>query len=298
MPNIEVGANFYEILKDTAADLYVKSQKDIPPDVRAALKKAIENETNPNAKQMMQIMQKAVDVSDEKDMLVCQDTGIPVYYVTIGTALNVDGAKIREAITLGVQKATKEHHLRSSVVSPIKRENRQNSTGKNVPVIHWDFNADADYLDILMIPKGSGSEQMTFLKMLVPADGVKGIKKFVLDCAVAAGGNPCPPTIVGVGIGGTAEVCVGLAKKAAYRPVGSRNADPEIAALEDELLNAINSLDSGPQGLGGVTTSFDLHIEDAWTHITQNPVAVTFQCWRGERRRAKLWADGRVEIGY
>ena len=109
-------------------------------------------------------------------MLVCQDTGIPVYYVTIGTALNVDGAKIREAITLGVQKATKEHHLRSSLVSPIKRENRQNSTGKNVPVIHWDFNADADYLDILMIPKGSGSEQMTFLKMLVPADGVKGIK--------------------------------------------------------------------------------------------------------------------------
>lgn len=298
MPNIEVGANFYKVLEETAGDLYVKAQKDIPPDVRAALKKAIEQETNPNAKQMMQIMQKAVDVADEKDMLVCQDTGIPVYYVTIGTALNVDGAKIREAITLGVQQATKENYLRSSVVSPIKRENRQNSTGKNVPVIHWDFNAEADYIDILMIPKGSGSEQMTFLKMLVPAEGVKGIKKFVLDCAVEAGGNPCPPTIIGVGIGGTAEVCVGLAKKAAYRPVGSRNSDPEIAALEEELFKAVNLLDSGPQGLGGITTCFDLHIEDAWTHITQNPVAVTFQCWRGERRRAKLWADGRVEIGY
>ena len=298
MPNIEVGESFYKVLEETAKDLYIKAQKDIPPDVRAALKKAIEQETNSNAKQMMQIMQKAIDVADERDMLVCQDTGIPVYYVTIGTALNVDGAKIREAITTGVRRATKEHPLRSSVCSPIKRENNQDSTGKHVPVIHWDFKADADYLDVLMIPKGSGSEQMTFLKMLVPAEGVKGIKKFVLDCAVEAGGNPCPPTIIGVGIGGTAEVCVGLAKKAAYRPVGSRNPDPEIAALEEELFKAVNSLDSGPQGLGGVTTCFDLHIEDAWTHITQNPVAVTFQCWRGERRRAKLWADGRVEIGY
>ena len=298
MPHIEVGADFYKVLEETAKELYIKSQKDIPPDVRAALKRAIEQETNPTAKQMMQIMQRAVDVADEKDMLVCQDTGIPVYYVTIGTAMNVDGAKIRDAITVGVRRATREHPLRSSVVSPIKRENNQDSTGYRVPVIHWDFEADSDHLDILMIPKGSGSEQMTFLKMLVPADGVNGIKKFVLDCVVQAGANPCPPTIIGVGIGGTAEVCVGLAKKAAYRPVGSRNPDPEIAALEDELLKAVNMLDSGPQGLGGVTTAFDLHVEDAWTHITQNPVAVTMQCWRGERRRAKIWADGRVEIGY
>jgi len=298
VPNIEVGADFYEVLKDTAGELYFRSQVDIPPDVRAALNKAAEVETNPATKSMLQIMQKAVAVGDEKCMLVCQDTGIPIYYVTIGTKLNVDGAKIREAITAGVQKATKENNLRSSVVSPIKRENNQNSTGKGIPVIHWDFKADSDCLDILHIPKGSGSENMSFLKMLIPAEGLKGIKKVVLDCVAEAGGNPCPPTIIGVGIGGNAEVCVGLAKKAAYRPVGSRNADPDIAALEDELLAAVNSLESGPQGLGGVTTAFDLHIEDAWTHITQNPVAVTMQCWRGERRRAMMWADGRVEFGY
>ena len=298
MPHIEVAADFYKILEETARELYIKAQKDIPPDVRAAIKRASETETNPTAKQILQTIQHAIQLADERDMLVCQDTGIPVYYVTIGTALNVDGAKIREAITVGVERATREHPLRSSVVSPIRRENRQTSTGYRVPVIHWDFEADAEYLEVLMIPKGSGSEQMTFLKMLVPADGVKGIKKFVLDCAVQAGANPCPPTIVGVGIGGTAEVCVALAKKAAYRPVGSRNPDPEIAALEDELLQAINSLGSGPQGLGGDTTALDLHIEDAWTHITQNPVAVTFQCWRGERRRAKIYADGRVEVGY
>lgn len=298
MPHIEVGADFYRVVEETAKDLYIKSQKDIPPDVRDALRRAAERETNPMAKQILQTMLRAVQLADERDMLVCQDTGIPVYYATIGTAMNLDGARVRDAITIGVERATREHPLRSSVVSPIKRENRQTSTGYRVPVIHWDFAADVEYLDLLMIPKGSGSEQMTFLKMLVPADGVAGIKKFVLDCVFQAGANPCPPTIVGVGIGGTAEVCVGLAKKAAYRPVGSRNPDPDLAALEEELLAAINKLGMGPQGLGGDTYAFDVHIEDAWTHITQNPVAVTLQCWRGERRRARIYADGRVEIGY
>ncbi len=298
MPEIQVGANFYQVLEETAKDLYIKAQKDIPPDVRNALKAAAGRETNPTAQQVFRTMIRAMELADERDMLVCQDTGIPIYYVTIGGALNVNGAKIRDAITRGTQRATREHPLRSSVVSPIKRENRQSSTGYRIPVIHWDFQDDADYVDILMIPKGSGSEQMTFLKMLVPADGVMGIKKFVIECAMQAGANPCPPTIVGVGIGGNAELCVGLAKKAAYRPIGSRNADPEIAKLEDELLAAINKLGVGPMGLGGDTTSLDLHIEEAWTHITQNPVSVTFQCWRGERRRAKLYADGRVEVGY
>ncbi len=298
MPHIEVQADFYKVVEETAKELYIKAQKDIPPDVREAVKRAAERETSPTAKQMLETMLRAVALGDERDMLVCQDTGIPIYYATLGTALNLDGAKIRDAITTGVERATREHPLRSSVVSPIKRENRQTSTGYRIPVIHWDFQGGANYLDLLMIPKGSGSEQMTFLKMLVPADGVAGIKKFVLECAMQAGANPCPPTIIGVGIGGNSELCVGLAKKAAYRPVGSRNPDPEMAALEEELLAAINQLGLGPQGLGGDSYALDLHIEDAWTHITQNPVSVTFQCWRGERRRAKIYADGRVEVGY
>ncbi len=298
MPHIEVGSDFYQVVEETARDLYIKAQKDIPPDVREALSRAAQRETNPTAKQMLETMLRAVALADERDMLVCQDTGIPIYYATLGTALNLDGARIRNAITAGVERATREHPLRSSVVSPIKRENRQTSTGYRIPVIHWDFEAEANYLNLLMIPKGSGSEQMTFLKMLTPADGVQGIKRFVLDCAMQAGANPCPPTIVGVGIGGNAELCVGLAKKAAYRPVGSRNADPEMAALEEGLLGAINRLGLGPQGLGGDSYALDVHVEDAWTHITQNPVSVTFQCWRGERRRAKIYADGLVEVGY
>lgn len=298
MPQLEVGAGFYRVVEETAKDLYIKAQKDIPPDVRQAVKRAYERESSPTAKQMLQTMLRAVELGDERDMLVCQDTGIPIYYATIGTALNVDGARIRDAITTGVERATLEHPLRSSVVSPIKRENRQTSTGYRIPVIHWDFQADADYLDILMIPKGSGSEQMTFLKMLVPAEGVQGIKRYVIECVVQAGANPCPPVIAGVGIGGNAELCVSLAKKAAYRPIGSRNPDPDMAALEEELLGAINQLGLGAQGLGGDTYALDVHVEDAWTHITQNPVAVSLQCWRGERRRAKIYADGRVEVGY
>lgn len=298
MPHIEVGTGFYKVVEETAKELYIKAQKDIPPDVREAVKRAEERETSPTAKQMLRTMVRAIELADERDMLVCQDTGIPIYYVTLGTSLNVDGARIREAITTGVERATREHPLRSSVVSPIKRENRQTSTGYRIPILHWDFQAGADYLDVLMIPKGSGSEQMTFLKMLVPAEGVQGIKKFVLDCILQAGANPCPPVIAGVGIGGNAELCVALAKKAAYRPIGSRNPDPELAALEEELLQGINQLGLGPQGLGGDTYALDVHIEDAWTHITQNPVSVTLQCWRGERRRAKIYSDGRVEVGY
>ncbi len=298
MPETTVGVDFYRVVENTARDLYIRALKDIPPDVREGIEQARLRESQPSALMMFKIMRRAVSLADERDMLVCQDTGIPIYYVNLGTALHLDGARIRDAITVGVERATREHPLRSSIVSPIRRENRQTGTGHRIPVIHWDFLAGADYLELLMVPKGSGSEQMTFLKMLTPADGVAGIKRFVIDCVVEAGANPCPPTIVGVGIGGTAELCVALAKEAAYRPVGTRNSDPEIAALENELLAAVNKLGIGPQGLGGATTALDVHIEEAWTHITQNPVSVTLQCWRGERRRARVFADGRVEVGY
>ena len=197
----------------------------------------------------------------------------------------VDGARLTQALTRGVERATTEHPLRSSIVSPITRENRQTSTGDGIPVMHVEFSNDIDYLDILMLPKGSGSESMSFLKMLFPSDGLAGVKKFIMECTVGAGGKPCPPTIVGIGIGGTSDLCVLLAKKATFRPVGERHPDPQIAALELELLEAINATGIGPMGLGGDTTALDVKIETAWTHITCNPVAVTMQCWRGERRR-------------
>jgi len=229
---------------------------------------------------------------------VCQDTGIPIYWVEIGGNLRLDGARLTEAIIRGTERATQEHPLRSSIVSPIKRENRQTSTGQRIPIIHYDFVPDSDVLDILFMPKGSGSENMSFMKMLDPADGVNGIKRFVLESVVEAGGKPCPPTIVGVGIGGSSDLCMLLAKKATTRAVGSSHADPELAALEHELCEAINQTGIGPQGMGGEMTALAVHIESAWTHITCNPVAVNLQCWRAERRRARIFADGPVDVGF
>ena len=287
-----------ELFEDLGRQLYLEAQIDIPPDVRQGLRNAHTRESNPVARGILGTMLKAIEVADRKHTLVCQDTGIPIFWITIGRGFLIDGARVIEALRRGVERATTEMPLRSSIVSPIRRENRQTSSGEGVPVVHVEFSSAIDHIDIMMMPKGSGSESMSFLKMLLPADGIAGVKKFVLETCVGAGGRPCPPTIVGVGIGGSSDLCVTLAKKATLRPIGKRHPDPEVAALELELLGAINSTGIGPMGLGGDTTALDLHVETAWTHITLNPVAVNMQCWRGERRRARVYRDGRVEIGY
>ncbi|MBV8425013.1 MAG: fumarate hydratase [Candidatus Eremiobacteraeota bacterium] len=289
---------FYEQIEELGKQLYVESQIDIPPDVRAGIIAAMERETSQVARGVVNTMLRAMQISDKRQTLVCQDTGFPIFFVTIGRGVVIDGTRLIDALTRGVERATAEHPLRSSIVSPITRENRQTSTGQGIPVIHVEFSKEIDYLDILMIPKGSGSENMSFLKMLVPSEGLAGVKRFVMEVTVGAGGKPCPPTIVGIGIGGTSDLCVLLAKKASIRPVGERHSDPQIAALEVELLEAINATGIGPMGLGGDTTALDVHIETAWTHITCNPVAVNMQCWRGERRRAKIYADGAYELSY
>lgn len=288
----------YAVLEQLGGELYVDSQKDIPPDVRAALRAAAERETTPVARRVLATTLKAIEVADDHRMLVCQDTGIPIFWITIGRGVTIDGARMQECLRRGVERATATHPLRSSIVSPLTRRNNQTSSGVGIPIFHIEFSSHIDYLDILMMPKGSGSESMSFLKMLLPADGVAGIKKFVLDCVVDAAGRPCPPTIIGVGIGGSSDVCMTLAKKATLRPVGSHNADPEVAALETALLTAVNGTGIGPMGLGGETTALAVHVEQAWTHITLNPVAVNMQCWRGERRRASVYPDGRYTIGY
>jgi fumarate hydratase subunit alpha/L(+)-tartrate dehydratase alpha subunit len=295
---MEPDDKYYQVIEDTCRELYIRSLKKIPPDVIQALQAALERETQENARNILKLYLHSVKLGQEKDMMVCQDTGIPIYWVEIGGKLRLDGSRVNEAIVRGTERATREHPLRSSIVSPLKRENRQTSTGERIPVIKYDFVPDSDVLDILFIPKGSGSENMTTLKMLVPAEGVKGIKRFVIEQVVGAGAKPCPPTIVGVGIGGSSDLCMALAKKATTRPIGSRNPDPEIAALEEELYNAINEIGLGPQGLSGETTALAVHIESAWTHITCNPVAVNLQCWRAERARAQIYPDARVEIGY
>jgi tartrate/fumarate subfamily iron-sulfur-dependent hydro-lyase alpha chain len=214
----------------------------------------------------------------------------------LGRNVVVDGSALKAAIRRGCTRATREHPLRSSVVHPLTRANEHTSCGPLVPVINIDFSERPDELVIEMIPKGSGSESGSFLKMCLPAEGVDGIKTFVVDRVIESGGKVCPPTIVGVGVGGTSDLCMHLAKVASTRPLGSVCADPEGAKLERALSDAVNSLGIGPQGLGGDSTAFAVHVELAATHITLNPVAVNIQCHSARRATATFAPDG-VRIG-
>ena len=204
-------------------------------------------------------------------------------------------ARIYEALRDGTARATIEHPLRSNAVHTITRENTGPNIGYRLPIVHWEFIQDWDGLDVKCVPKGSGSENMSFLKMCIPADGVKGIKQFVLESIVGAGGKPCPPGIVGVGIGGSADYAMYLAKEAIARPIGTRNPDPHVAKLEDELFGLLNETGIGPMGLGGDVTVLNCHIEHADTHMTLNPVAVNYQCWAARRATAHVAADGVVD---
>ncbi len=283
-------------VEEAAKELYIRALKQLPPDVKRGFDALAARETDPGAKRMLGTMVRNIAVAERTDNLLCQDTGIPVYNVKIGRGVEVDGVALKQAIRRGCARSTREHPFRSSVVHPTTRRNDQDSTGRHVPVINIDF-TEEESLVIEMIPKGSGSENNSWLKMAIPAEGVDAIKTFVVDCVLEAGGKTCPPTIVGVGIGGTADLCMHLAKIAATRPLGSRCEDPEGAKLERELSEAVNLLGVGPQGLGGDATAFAVHVETAATHITMNPVAVNMQCHSARRARATIRAAG-VEYGF
>jgi tartrate/fumarate subfamily iron-sulfur-dependent hydro-lyase alpha chain len=283
------------VVEDAAAHLYVWALKDIPQDLRDALAAAAERETSVPGQRVLQTILRNVQVADSERNLVCQDTGIAVYTCRVGEGFPLHPARIYEALKTGTERATLEHPLRSNAVHTITRENTGPNTGYRLPIVHWDFVPDWDGLDVKCIPKGSGSENMSFLKMCFPADGVKGIKQFVLESIVGAGGKPCPPGIVGVGIGGSADYAMFLAKEAIARPVGTRNADPDVAKLEEELFPLLNETGIGPMGLGGDVTVLQCHIEHADTHITHNPVAVNYQCWAARRATAHITADGAID---
>jgi tartrate/fumarate subfamily iron-sulfur-dependent hydro-lyase alpha chain len=283
-------------VEDAAAELYVWSLKDIPSDLRHALGEALERETHEVGRRILQTIHTNVTVADEGKRLVCQDTGIAVYYARVGEHFPLHPARIEDALRDGTRRATLDHPLRSNTVHTLTRQPTGDNTGHRIPHVHWEFVQGWDGLDIKCVPKGSGSENMSFLKMLVPADGVKAIKRFVLESVVGAGGKPCPPGIVGVGIGGSADLAMHLAKEAIARPVGTHNPDPDVARLERDLYDLLNETGVGPMGLGGDTTVLSVHVEEAHTHITLNPVAVNYQCWAARRATAHVSAGGDVEL--
>jgi fumarate hydratase subunit alpha len=284
-------------VEEAAKELYIRALKELPPDIKRGFDRLAAAETDAGAKRMLGTMMRNITVAEDTNNLLCQDTGIPIYNVAIGTRVDFDGHQLKQAIIKGCERATREHPIRSSVVHPVTRLNEHTSCGRSVPVINIDFVPDAETVSIEMIPKGSGSENNSWLKMAIPADGIDAIKTFVVDCVLDAGGKTCPPTIVGVGVGGTADLCVHLSKVAATRALGSKCDDPEGAKLEAELSGVVNQLGVGPQGLGGDCTSFAVHVETAATHITMNPVAVNMQCHSARRARATFTPQG-VSFGY
>ena len=286
-----------QAIEDAAKELYIRALKILPPDIQQGMRRLQVSETGSTAKQVLATMVTNIAVAEATDNLLCQDTGVPIYNLRIGSGVQIDGAALKQAIRRGCERATREYPLRSSVVHPLTRLNEHSSCGIEVPVIHIDFIDAPDRLEIEMIPKGSGSENNSFLKMAIPAEGINAIKTFVVDCVLAAGGKTCPPTIVGVGLGGTSDLAMALAKRAATRELGSVCADAQGAALEAQLSAAVNQLGVGPQGLGGDSTAFAVHIELAATHITMNPIAVNMQCHSARRARATFTPTG-VSYGF
>jgi len=286
-----------QAVEDAAKELYIRALKVLPPDIKRGFSRLQTSETGSTAKQVLGTMVTNIAVAEQTDNLLCQDTGVPIYNVWIGRDVEVGGHALKQAIRRGCERATREYPLRSSVVHPLTRKNDHSSCGIEVPVIHIDFSDTPELLQIEMIPKGSGSENNSFLKMAIPAEGIDAIKTFVIDCVLDAGGKTCPPTIVGVGLGGTSDLAVALAKRAATRELGTRCADADGAALEAQLSAAVNQLGVGPQGLGGDSTAFAVHIELAATHITMNPIAVNMQCHSARRARASFTPHG-VSYGF
>ena len=287
-------------VEELAKALYVRALKLLPPDIKRGFERLTAAETDATARTILGTMVQNIAVAERTNNLLCQDTGIPIYNVTVGRGVDFtaeDGVALKAAIRRGCERATREHPLRSSIVHPITRKNEQTSCGIGVPVVHIDVAQDLEGLRIEMIPKGSGSENNSWLRMALPAEGMDAIKTFVVDCVLDAGGRTCPPTIVGVGVGGTADLCVHLAKVAATRPLGTHCADAHGAQLEDELTAAVNMLGVGPQGLGGDATAFAVHVELAATHITMNPVAVNMQCHSARRASATITPRG-VTYGF
>ena len=244
-------------------------------DVRKAIVKAKDTEESEIGKEILDDLIKNADIAKEEEIPVCQDTGMAVFFVKVGQKVKIKGGLLTDAINKGVSLGYTDGDLRKSVLTdPIRRKN----SGDNTPaVIHYDI-VEGDKLEITFAPKGFGSENMSALKMLKPSDGIEGVKRFVIDTVKSAGSNPCPPIVVGVGIGGTMDKCACLAKCALTRSLDERNPDPFYAELEQELLEKINELGIGPQGFGGKTTALTVNVETFATHIAGLPCAVNINC--------------------
>ena len=263
-----------EDIAATVARLCVQACTLLPEPVRELLEGACETEPFPPARETLQLICHNADVARERRMPICQDTGMACVFIELGQDVHING-NLDEAVNEGVRRGYEKAYLRKSITAdPLQRVN----TGDNTPAFLTVHLVPGDVCKITVAPKGAGSENMSRLTMLKPADGVQGVKDFVMETVKQAGANPCPPIVLGIGIGGSFDKCAALAKKALLRPLDQPNADPYYAALEKELLDAINATGFGPQGFGGATTCLGVAIEQKPTHVACLPVAVNISC--------------------
>jgi hydro-lyases, Fe-S type, tartrate/fumarate subfamily, alpha region len=265
--------------------LFIEACCSIGPDVEKAIEKSMEKEDSPFGRDILNQILENMRYAREENIPACQDTGMAVVFLEVGQDIHITGGYINDAVNEGVKRAYENGYLRKSVVkSPVDRIN----TGDNTPAVIHTKIVPGDRLKITAVPKGFGSENMSAIKMLKPSDGIEGIKKFVLDTVLSASSNPCPPIILGIGIGGTFETCALLAKKALLRPLGEINSDPLLSSLEEAILNEVNKTGIGPQGLGGRTTCLGVSILSYPTHIAGLPAAVNIQCHASRHREIIL----------
>jgi fumarate hydratase subunit alpha len=282
-----------QVVEDVATKLLQLAVTKLPQDVKNTLKNAYRQEEDPVGKSQLKAILDNVELAEKTCTPMCQDTGVIIFYVKAGSKM--DGLdKIEDALKQATVNATKNVPLRPNSVDPFTQKNSSNNTGKHLPYIHWEI-VPGDALEITVLPKGGGSENVSALGMLNPSQEEAGLKKFVIDTVIKAGAKPCPPTILGVGVGGGADIAINLAKKALLTPLDQSNPDPKLAKLEQELTKAANQTGIGPMGLGGKTTVLAVKIDYAHRHPASYPVAVVAQCWAARRASARIYSDGKVE---
>ncbi len=280
-----------KLVKDTTIELLRKTVTRMTDDVVNELKNAMKNETDEAPRMQLKAILDNLELAEKTNTPLCQDTGVTIFYVHLPRCLNVD---VEKGIVEGVREATKIVPLRPNAVHPLTRKNPGDNVGRKMPYVNvkvWD----KDYIEMTVMTKGAGSENMSQLAMLTPSQGIKGVKEFILNVVLKAGSNPCPPTILGVGIGGSSDIAAKLAKEALLRPINKPNEDPDIATMEKELKDALNDLGIGVMGLGGKTTVLGVNIEYAFCHTASLPVAVNVQCWAARRGTAQIFPDGKVK---
>ena len=273
-------------ITEVVKGLCMEANYSLGDDVFQVLEKAVEIEESSTGKEILEMIVKNAYIAKKEQVAICQDTGFAVFFVGLGQEVHIVGGNFEEAINEGVRRGYADGYLRKSIVADpvLDRKN----TGDNTPAVIHTQVIPGDKIRIIFAPKGGGSENMSEVKMMKAADGIDGIKDFVVDKVKRSGGNPCPPVIVGVGIGGTFEKCALLAKKALLRPLGQRHPDPRFAAAERDILERANDLGIGPMGLGGRVSVLDVHIEIFPCHIASMPVAVNMQCHASRHKEAVI----------